>query len=77
MKHSVSNLHVLFCPCVVLTANAHVETKALNIFHQSQKDFRGISVGITQYKKVYLFYADSTRKIFSSHDVVFDKKKLR
>ena len=30
-KHSVSNRGVLFCPCVVRKANAHVDTKALNM----------------------------------------------
>ena len=36
-KSSVSNLRVLFCPCVVQKATAHVNTKALNIFNQSQQ----------------------------------------
>ena len=30
-KHSVSHLRVLFCPCVVRKATAHVGTKALNM----------------------------------------------
>ena len=30
-KHSVSNLHVLFCPCAVQNSTAHVDTKALNM----------------------------------------------
>ena len=30
-KHSLSNLRVLFCPCVVQKANAQVDTKALNM----------------------------------------------
>ena len=37
-KRSVSNQHVLFCPCVVQKATAHVDTKAINMRHQSQKD---------------------------------------
>ena len=45
-KPSVSHLRVLFCPCVVLKATAHVETKTLNTRHQAQKGFRGIFVGI-------------------------------
>ena len=45
-KPSVSHLRVLFCPCVVWKAMAHVETKTLNMFHQAQKLFRGIFVGI-------------------------------
>ena len=36
---SVSHLRVLFCPYVVRKATAHVDKKALNIFHQAQKDF--------------------------------------
>ena len=45
-KLSVSHLRVLFFPCVVREATAHVGTKALNMRHQSQKGFRGIFVGI-------------------------------
>ena len=41
--------------------------------HQSQKNFRGMFVGIPQHQKGYLIYVPSTRKIVSSHDVVFDK----
>ena len=37
MKPSVSHLRVLFCPCVGRKATAHVETKTLNMRHQSQK----------------------------------------
>ena len=43
---SVSHLRVLFCPCVVQKAMAHVETKTLNMCHRAQKGFRGIFVGI-------------------------------
>ena len=32
-KTSVSNLHVLFYPCVLLKETTHVETKALNMCH--------------------------------------------
>ena len=39
MKPSVSLLCVLFCPCVVRKATAHVETKTLNMRHQAQKRF--------------------------------------
>ena len=46
-KPSVPHLRVLFFPCVVRKATAHIETKALNMRHQSQKGFRGIFVGIT------------------------------
>ena len=38
-KPSVSHLRVLFCPCIVRKATAHVETKTLNMRHQAQKGF--------------------------------------
>ena len=41
-KPSVSHLLVLFFPCVVRKATAHVETKTLNMRHQAQKGFCGI-----------------------------------
>ena len=72
-KPSASRLCVLFCPCVVRKATAHVETKALNMRHQAQKGFRGIFVGIPQHQKGYLLYVPSTRKVILSYDVVFDK----
>ena len=72
-KPSVSHLHVLFCPCVVRKATAHVETKTLNMCHQAQKGFRGIFVGIPEHQKGYLLYVPSTRKVISSYDVVFDE----
>ena len=50
-KNSVSQLRVLVFPCVVWKATAHVDTKALNIRHQAQKVFRGISVGIPYHQK--------------------------
>ena len=48
-KPSVSHLRVLFCPCVLRKATAHVETKTLNMNHQAQKGFRGIFGGITDH----------------------------
>ena len=39
MKPSVSHLRVLFCPCVVRKATAHVDKKVLNMRHQAQKGF--------------------------------------
>ena len=48
-KPSVSHLRVLFCPCVVRKATAHVETKTLNMRHQAQKGFHGILVGIPEH----------------------------
>ena len=62
-KPSVLHLCVLFCPCVVRKATAHVETKTLNIRHQAQKGFRGIFVGIPQHQKGYLVYILSTIKV--------------
>ena len=50
-KPSVSHLRVLFCPCVLRKATAHVETKTLNMRHQAQKGFRGIFVGILEHQK--------------------------
>ena len=63
----------LFFPYVVKKSTAHIYTKALNICHQSQKFFWGISVGIPQHKKGYLVCVPITLKIFSSHNVVFDE----
>ena len=56
-KTSVSHLRVLFCPCVVIKATAHVETKMLNMRHQAQKGFRQKSISYvrTQYKKDNIF----------------------
>ena len=68
-KPSVSHLCVLFCPCVVRKAMAHVETKTLNMRHQAQKGFRGIFVGIPEHQKGYLVYVPSTTKIISSYNV--------
>ena len=73
MKPSVSHLRVLFCPCLVRKATAHVETKTLNMCHQAQKGFRGIFVDIPEHQKGYLVYLPITRKIISSYDDVFDK----
>ena len=60
-KPPVSYLRVLFCPCVLRKASAHVDKKALKVFH-------GIFVGITQHQKEYIFYVPGTRKIISSYD---------
>ena len=75
-KPSVSHLRVLFCPCVVQKATAHVNKKTLNMRHQAQKGFRGIFVGITQHQKGYHVYVPSTRKVISLYNVVFDKSFL-
>ena len=64
---------MLFCPCVVRKATAHVDTEKLNMRHQAQKGFRGIFVGIPYHQKRCLVYVPSTRKIISSYDVVFDE----
>ena len=49
-KPSVSHIRVLFCPCVVRKDIAHIGTKALNIRHQAQNGFGGISVGIPHHQ---------------------------
>ena len=72
-KPPVSHLSVLFCPCVLRKATAHVETKTLNMRHKAQKGFRGIFVGIPQHQKGYLVYVPSTRNVISSKDFVFDQ----
>ena len=72
-KPSVSHIRVLFCPCVVWKATAHVGTKTLNMRHQAQNGFHGIFVGITEHQKGYLVYVPSTIKKISSYDVVFGK----
>ena len=64
---------MLFCPCVVHKATAHVETKTLNMRNQAQKGFRGIFFGNPEHQKGYLVYVPSTRKIISSYNVVFDE----
>ena len=38
-KPSVSNIRVLFFPCAVSKATSHVDTKVLNICHQTHKVF--------------------------------------
>ena len=72
-KPSVSQLCVLFCPCVVHKATAHVETKTLNMRYQAQKGFRGIFVGIPEHQKGYLVCVPSKRKVIYSYDVAFDE----
>ena len=49
-KPSVSYLCVLFCPCFVQNATAHVDKKALSMRHQAQKGFHSIFVGIPQHQ---------------------------
>ena len=72
-KPSVLHLGMLFCPCVVQKATAHVETKALNMRHQAQKGFHGIFVGVPEHQRGYIVYVPSTRKVISSYAVVFDE----
>ena len=72
-KPLLSHLRVLFCPCAVRTATAHINKKAFNMRHQAKKGFRGIFVGIPQHQKGYFMYVTSTSKIIFSYDVVFMK----
>ena len=62
-KSSVSHLRVLFCPCVVQKAMAHVDTKTLNMCHQEQKGFCSIFAGIPEHRNVYLLYVPKTKNI--------------
>ena len=73
MKPSVSNLCVLFFPCVVRKATTHVGTKSLNMRHQAKKGFCVIFVGIQKHQKGYLVYVPQIQNIVSSYDVVFDE----
>ena len=43
-----------FFTCFVRKSTSHVDTKALNMHHQSQKGFQGILVEILQHQKGYL-----------------------
>ena len=72
-KPSVLNLCVLLCPRVLQKATAHFDTNTLNMCHLSQNYVRDICVGIPRYQKGYLVYVPNTRKIVSSHDIVFDE----
>ena len=72
-KPSVSNLRVLYCPCVLRESTAHVGTKVLKMRHHAQKGFHSIFVGITQDQKGYLVYVPITREIIYSYNVVFDE----
>ena len=45
-KNSVTNLCVLFFPCVVRKATAHVDKNELNIGHKPQRHFCGTFVRI-------------------------------
>ena len=72
-KSSVSNLRVLFYPCVVQKATAYVEKKVLNMCHWSKKSSWVIFVGITQHHKGYLFYVHSTQKKVYLLDAIFDE----
>ena len=72
-KPSLKHLPVLFFPCGVRKATAHVDKKAINMRHQAQKSFCGIFIEIPQHQKGCLFYAPITRKIIFPYDVVFDE----
>ena len=72
-KPSVSQLRVLFSPCVLWKTTTHVKKTALNMRHQAQKGFRGILVGIPEHQKGYLVYVPCTRRIISSNGFIFDE----
>ena len=67
---------MLVCLCILYKATAHVEKKVLNMRHQTKKWFRGIFIGIPQYKKGYLLYVPSTTKIIYSYYFVSDENKF-
>ena len=69
MKHSLSHLLVLFCPCVVRKATEHVGKNALNMRHKAQKGFCGILVGIPKHQKGYPVYVAQARNIISLYDI--------
>ena len=71
-KPSLLHLRVLFFPCVVQKATAHVGTKVVNMHHRSQKCFRGIFIGIPQHQRGYLVYVPQKCKIVSSYDSIID-----
>ena len=73
MKSSISHLHVLFFPCVLLKATARICTKALNMHHQVQKGFCDIFVGIPHHQKWYSVYVSHKWNIVSLYNVVFDE----
>ena len=50
-KTSVSNLRLLFCPCVVRKATAHVDTKVLNMRHKLEFFLWHLSWNTTTPKK--------------------------
>ena len=70
-KPLLSHSSVSVFPCVVQKSTAHVGKKELNTYHQAQKGFRGILVGISQHQNEYIVYISCIRKIISSYDVVF------
>ena len=70
-KPLVSHLRVLFCPCVLRKATAHVDKKALNMRHQAQTGFLRYLCWNPTALKGYLVYIPNTRKIISSYVVVF------
>ena len=57
---SALNLCALLCQYFVRKATTQVDTKALNMSHQSQKGFRDIFLGIPQHQKGYLIYVPIT-----------------
>ena len=71
MKPSVSHLRVLFFPCVVRKATAHVGTKVFNMCHRAQHCFCGIFVLITQHQNGYTVYIPHRQKIIFSYYIVF------
>ena len=62
-ENSVSNVCVLFCPCVVRKATAHIDRKGFS---------RYLRCNCTA-SKWYIVYVPSTRKIISSYDTFLNE----
>ena len=57
-------------------ATAHIDRKASNVRHQSQKSVRDIFVRIPQHQKGYLIYISSSQNIFRHMTVYLTKTIL-
>ena len=66
-----STCSILYMCCTKI--NRTCWQKGIKHASSTKKGFRGIFFGTPQHQKWYLIYVPSTRKIFSSHDVVFDE----
>ena len=72
-KLSVSNLHVLFYPCVLRKSAAHIDTKELNMHHQSKRVFELSSLEYHNIKKSTLSTYLVHRRYFLHMTLYFTK----